>query len=223
MPKLSSCWDSDSQDRPASPLWPPDGVWSFHYLSTTVWGDVFLCQECKNSPVGSVKSVRDLSVQGTMLLRTVHVYKYFFINPCLTFKRWGSLLIISLQAVPKGVLHTREMTIAAGDPHIHAGARSVPPSVQLIILCLSLFVDRPTRSTLDLGETVNTLENSTLGNTIHTVYLWFIDYSGSAKRVYIKTRRWLLKCISTVVNLLWIKNLQLEWLTLPALIIMSST
>lgn len=143
----------------------PDGAWSFHHLSTTVLGDVFLCQECKNNPVWSVKSVHDLSVQGTMLLRTVHIYKYFFINSSLTFKRWGLLLIISLQAVPKAVLHIREMTIAAGDPHIHVRAVVVPPSVQPIILCLPLFVDRPTSSTLNLGETVNPLENSVLGNT----------------------------------------------------------
>lgn len=134
---------------------PPDGAWSFHHLPATVLGDIFLCQECKNTPVCSVKSIHDLSVQGTKLVQRLHIYKQFLMNSSLTFKRWGLLLILSLQAVPKAALHTGKMMTAARDPHIHAGAGSVPPSVRMITLCLPLFVDRPTSSTLDLGETVN--------------------------------------------------------------------
>ncbi|KAK4823021.1 hypothetical protein QYF61_024823 [Mycteria americana] len=73
---------------------------------------------------------------------------------CLSYLAVGTAMHrtgLSLLRPPNGaVLHIGEVTIAAGDPYIHAGAGSVPPSVQLIILCLS--VDRPTRSTLDLGE-----------------------------------------------------------------------
>lgn len=112
MSNLSSCWDSNAQDRSASLLGPPDGEWLFHHLSTTVLGDVFLCQEGKNSPARSVKSVH----QGPVLSQTVHIYKYFFINPCLTFQKSELHLIISLQAVPNAVLHIGEMTIAS-----HAG------------------------------------------------------------------------------------------------------
>lgn len=218
MSKLSSCWDSNAQDRSASLLGPPDGECFFHYFSISVLGDVFLCQECKNSPAHSVKNVHDLLVQGTMLSQTARIYKYFFINPCLTFKKSELLLIISLQAVPKAVLYIGEMMVAS---HSVRSRISSPFGTDHHPLPLS--VDRPTSHSLDLESTGNPSENSKPGNSTHTIYLWFIDYSGSVKYVHINNRRWLLRCISMVGNVLLIKTLQLEWLTQPPLIITSST
>lgn len=124
-----------------------------------------------------MKSIYDLSVQGTMLLKTVHIYKYFLINPCLTFKRWGLLLVISLQAVPQAAIspHWRDDNCCRRPSHT-CRSRSVPPSVQLIILCLPLFVDRPTSSTLNLGETVNPPENSILGNIYYLPLIHWLQW-----------------------------------------------
>lgn len=103
MPKLSICCDSNCRTGLPVCLDLP----MVHCLSTIFpqqyWEIFSSAKNARTVLVRSMKSIYDLSVQRTMILKTVHIYKYLFIKPCFTFKRWG-LLLISLQAFPKAVI-----------------------------------------------------------------------------------------------------------------------